>query len=54
MWGPALSNGGTPRYLAIADAIARDGNQGRLKSGERLPTHRALAERLGVTVGTVT
>lgn len=54
MWTPDLTNGGTPRYQAIADAIARDVNQGHLKSGQRLPTHRALAERLGVTVGTVT
>ena len=27
---------------------------GELKPGERLPTHRDLAYRLGVTVGTVT
>jgi len=39
--------------LAIADAIGADFAQGRLRSGSRLPTHRDLADRLGVTVGTV-
>ena len=40
-------------YEAIALAIASDVANGRLKTGERLPTHRDLAGRLGVTVGTV-
>jgi DNA-binding transcriptional MocR family regulator len=35
------------------DALAEDLASGRLQAGERLPTHRDLAERLGVTVGTV-
>jgi DNA-binding transcriptional MocR family regulator len=43
-----------PRYLAIADGIARDVAAGVLKPGTRLPTHRALAHRLGVSIGTVT
>lgn len=43
-----------PRYRAIADVLAADIAAGRLAEGERLPTQRALAERLGVTVGTVT
>lgn len=42
-----------PRYLAIADALADDIRAGRLGVGERLPTHRDLADALGVTVGTV-
>ncbi|MEO3428893.1 PLP-dependent aminotransferase family protein [Pelagibius sp. CAU 1746] len=42
-----------PRYLAIADALARDITAGKLKTGDRLPTHRDLAWHLGVTVGTV-
>ncbi len=46
--------GGGPRYLAIADAIAADIAGGRLPIGARLPPHRDLAWRLGVTVGTVT
>ena len=42
-----------PRYLAIAEALAADVAQGRLKPAARLPTHRDLAFRLGVTIGTV-
>jgi DNA-binding transcriptional MocR family regulator len=53
-WQPDLSAYDGPRYRAIAEAIATDLRQGRLKAGERLPTHRELAYRLGVTVGTVT
>jgi DNA-binding transcriptional MocR family regulator len=41
-------------YLDIADAIAREIQQGRLKPGERLPTQRDLAGQLGVTLTTVT
>ena len=39
--------------MAIADALANDLAAGRVKAGTRLPTHRDLADRLGVTVGTV-
>ncbi len=52
MWKPLLEDG-TPRYVAIADAIARDLAAGVLTEGTRLPTHRDLADTLGVTVGTV-
>ncbi len=52
-WSPELEDT-KPRYRAIADALARDAASGRLKPGTRLPTHRDLAEHLGVTVGTVT
>ena len=54
MWAPDLTQRTGPRYLAIAQAIADDTANGRLKPGARLPTHRDLADRLGVTVGTVT
>src|SRR5215813_10658704 len=53
-WTPDLSRHDGPRYRAIADAIAADFHGGQLKPGDRLPTHRDLAFRLGVTVGTVT
>lgn len=53
MWTPALQKD-RPRYLAIAEAIERDIAAGTLSEGEQLPTHRDLADRLGVTVGTVT
>src|SRR5262250_989631 len=53
-WTPDLSRHAGPRYLAIADAVAAGLETGQLKPGDRLPTHRDLAYRLGVTVGTVT
>src|SRR5215471_15803478 len=53
-WSPNLSQHSGPRYRAIADAMAADLQTGQLKPGDRLPTHRDLAYRLGVTVGTVT
>lgn len=53
-WMPVLDGYSGPRYRAIADAIAEDIAAGTLAPGTRLPTHRDLAWRLGVTVGTVT
>ena len=53
-WIPAIATRVGPRYLAIADMLAADIAAARLKPGDRLPTHRDLAWKLGVTVGTVT
>jgi len=53
MWRPALTGRSGPRYLKIASALAEDVASGTLSPGNRLPTHRELADRLGVTVGTV-
>ncbi|HYH94538.1 PLP-dependent aminotransferase family protein [Hyalangium sp.] len=53
-WVPELQGRSGPLYRAIADALAADIEAGRLAPGTRLPTHRELAERVGVTVGTVT
>ena len=53
-WQPRISARRGPRYKAIADGLAEDIEAGLLDPGMRLPTHRALAGRLGVTVGTVT
>lgn len=44
---------GKAKYLRLADAVADGIEQGSLAPGESLPTHRELAEALGVTVGTV-
>ncbi|MDR1126053.1 MAG: PLP-dependent aminotransferase family protein [Deltaproteobacteria bacterium] len=42
-----------PIYLAVADVIENDVLAGNLRSGERMPTHRKLADTIGVTPGTV-
>ncbi|WP_366655819.1 PLP-dependent aminotransferase family protein [Fodinicurvata sp. EGI_FJ10296] len=52
-WLPAIADRPGPKYLRIADALAEDIYSGRLAAGDRLPTHRELAWRLSVTVGTV-
>jgi DNA-binding transcriptional MocR family regulator len=53
MWRPTLTHGSGPLYLEIAEALAAAVASGTLSPGRRLPTHRELADRLGVTVGTV-
>ncbi|MCG6927576.1 MAG: PLP-dependent aminotransferase family protein [Acidobacteria bacterium] len=53
MWRPTSTDRSGPRYLAIAAALEEDVASGALSPGTRLPTHRELADRLGVTVGTV-
>ncbi len=53
-WIPELNDDDRPRYAAIVHVLARDIRTGRLEPGDRLPTHRALAEALGLALGTVT
>lgn len=53
MWLPEIETIQGPKYRAIAEALAADVAAGHLAPGTRLPTHRDLAWRLGVTVGTV-
>lgn len=53
-WTPDIASRKGPRYIAIAQRIADAIDDGSLPEGARLPTHRDLAWRLGVTVGTVT
>jgi DNA-binding transcriptional MocR family regulator len=53
-WVPDIALIGGARYAAIVECLAADIAAGRLRSGDRLPTHRALAERLDVTITTVT
>jgi len=54
IWNPNIDTKTGPRYLAIADALESDIKHGRLSPGIKLPTHRDLADTLGITVGTVT
>lgn len=53
-WRPNLSRFSGPKYKALADAIEMAVAEGDLQSGDKLPTHRYLAEELGVTIGTIT
>ncbi|MCC5883034.1 MAG: PLP-dependent aminotransferase family protein [Halomonas sp.] len=53
IWVPQLPDEGV-RYRAIADAIAEAVRSNELSPGGKLPPQRQLADRLGVTVGTVT
>ncbi len=48
------AEGGAPRYEQIANAVCQAIRSGRLKPGDRLPTVRALASDLGVSLTTVT
>lgn len=52
-WQARIRNRQGPLYAAICDAIANDVATGQLKPGQKLPPHRDLAFKLGVTIGTV-
>ncbi|MBN8875788.1 MAG: PLP-dependent aminotransferase family protein [Rhodospirillales bacterium] len=53
-WNPDLDPAARTLYGAIATAIERDIQAGRLLPGTRLPPQRSLAARLGVDLTTVT
>lgn len=52
-WFPKTNTLSRPRYLALVGRIIEAIETGEIKPGERLPTHRALADKLGVSVQTV-
>ncbi|MGH7720033.1 MAG: PLP-dependent aminotransferase family protein [Gemmatimonadaceae bacterium] len=52
-WVPKLDRRNGPLYLAIVNTLAADVANGRLRVGDRIPTHRALAARLGIDFTTV-
>jgi DNA-binding transcriptional MocR family regulator len=54
MWIPRVDGREGPIYRAIVDALQEDVGQGHLKPGAQLPTQRALADALKITVSTVT
>jgi DNA-binding transcriptional MocR family regulator len=54
IWVPDLSKSSQPTYLAIADAIGESVRLGQLRPGDALPTHRLLADLMGVNVSTIT
>src|ERR1700677_3453521 len=53
-WHPRIALGGEPIHRRIVAAIEADIASGALAPDARLPTHRRLAELLGVGLGTVT
>jgi len=53
LWHPDPALIRRPAYLSLADQFARAIHDGRLPNGERLPTHRALADELKLSVQTV-
>ncbi|MGH7497911.1 MAG: PLP-dependent aminotransferase family protein [Gemmatimonadales bacterium] len=53
IWSPAIASDADPKYIALVDALASDIESGVLTPGDRLPTHRQLADHLGVALGTV-
>ncbi len=53
-WLENFPSGSGPKYMAIADAIEQAIKNGSLNSGDKLPTHRWLADVLNVTIGTIT
>lgn len=53
-WVPTISREAGPLYRQISDAIESDIAGGRLRRGQQLPTHRALAGALGIDLTTVT
>src|SRR5580704_5414365 len=53
-WIPTLSEWSGPAFQRIVDALAADISSGRLKRGQQIPTHRALAQALGLDLTTVT
>ena len=54
MWDLKILDTDQALYSAIANAIERDIRLGILKAGEKLPTQRELAKKVGVNVTTIT
>jgi len=53
-WLPTLSEWSGPAFSRIVEALAADIASGRLRRGQQLPTHRALAGALDLDLTTVT
>jgi DNA-binding transcriptional MocR family regulator len=53
-WTPTIQDRSGPLYQRIVDALAADVAEGRLRRGQQLPTHRALAAALDVDISTIT
>ncbi|MGA0599517.1 PLP-dependent aminotransferase family protein [Caulobacter sp. KR2-114] len=53
-WLDRLQRDGRPLYLALAEALEAAIREGELQPGDQLPPQRAVAERLGVDLTTIT
>jgi DNA-binding transcriptional MocR family regulator len=53
-WRPRLADSARMKYLGIVEALEADVRSGQVRSGDRLPPQRAIAEALGVDLTTVT
>src|SRR4051812_2198386 len=53
-WLPTLDDRTGPVYQRIVESLAADIASGRLRRGQQLPPHRALAKALGVDLTTAT
>jgi len=53
-WLARLKRGGQPLYLGLVQALEAAIREGELQAGDQLPPQRAVAERLGVDLTTVT
>ena len=54
MWRPQIIDTDKSLYISVADALESDIRSGALKPGEKLPTHRDLAEIIGINISTAT
>src|SRR6476620_8718393 len=52
-WVPTLATISGPRYIAFVHALEADIVAGRVKPGTRLLPQRDMAQRLGLSVGTI-
>ncbi len=53
-WVPRIDLLSGPKYQRIVGALKADIQSGKLIAGSRLPAHRDLADRLSVSLGTIT
>jgi DNA-binding transcriptional MocR family regulator len=54
LWRPRIVDSAPMKYLGIVEALEADVRAGRIRPGDRLPPHRAIAEALNVDLTTVT
>lgn len=53
-WLPTIADTTKPKYLALVEVLERDIATGSLRHGDRLPPQRVIAQRLDITIATIT